>query len=210
MVGLRFGKIVVVEYAHAHNGAYWRCACDCGGVTIVKGYHLRAGMTKSCGCGARAQAAENCRASARRRAVPHAYSRKLKDLYGNMIRRCFDPKNKRWAEYGGRGITVCELWLNDRRGFYDWAVANGWQPGLQIDRINNDGGYEPGNCRFVDGFVQANNTRKNTFLEWNGRRLTVSQWAREIGVMPKALQHRVDRGWDNDRIFTQPYRGAVP
>jgi len=87
-----------------------------------------------------------------------------------------------------------------------WAHDNGHQVGLQIDRIDVNGNYESSNCRFVDSIVQMNNTTRNRFLEWNGVRDTVANWARTIGVAPRILQSRVDRGWSVERIITQPFR----
>jgi hypothetical protein len=123
-----------------------------------------------------------------------------------MRKRCYDPKNKRFPDWGGRGITICEEWMSNRSSFFTWASENGYKPGLSIDRINNNGNYEPANCRFVSMEEQNSNTRKNVFLTHDGITLTVSQWARKIGVRPKALQHRIGRGWSISRIFSQPFR----
>lgn len=158
--GRRYGSLVVLGIHHRQNGLSWNCRCDCGKASVVKGHSLRSGVTRSCGCGAIAQAIRNCKDSAISRRIPVACPRKLKDLYRNMIDRCYNQKNKRWADYGGRGITVCRQWLDNRNAFYEWAISNGIREGLQIDRIKNGRGYSPSNCRFVDGRVQANNTRK--------------------------------------------------
>jgi hypothetical protein len=122
-----------------------------------------------------------------------------------MHARCYNPDNPRYADWGGRGITVCVEWVGYIE-FRDWALANGWRRGLQIDRIDNDKDYSPDNCRITTQEVNANNSRKNVHLTWEGRTLTLAQWAREMGIRPQALQHRVYRGWSVERIFTQPYR----
>jgi hypothetical protein len=127
-------------------------------------------------------------------------------LRRNMAMRCYDPSNKRWANYGGRGIAVCDEWLRDRRAFYQWCMDAGFRPGLQIDRIDTNGNYEPGNCRFVGAVEQANNTTRNHFIEWQGQRLTVAQWARRLGVRSRALQARLARKWPVERVMTQPFR----
>lgn len=119
--------------------------------------------------------------------------------------RCYNPENKRWANYGGRGIKVCVSWYFYRRVFYEWAHTNGYRPGLQIDRINVDGNYHPDNCRFVDSFVQQNNTTRSHRVTWNGRTQTLSEWAREIGVRPQALIHRFTRKWSIERAMTFPF-----
>ena len=123
-----------------------------------------------------------------------------------MRDRCYDPDNKRYANYGGRGIQVCDEWLTDRLAFYRWANSNGHGGSLQIDRIDVNGNYEPSNCRFVDVFVQMNNTTRNHFLEWHGARHTVADWARILGVTSRALQSRIDHGWSVERALTQPFR----
>lgn len=204
--GNRYGRLLVTGVAGSKNGVIWECRCDCGATSRVRGTALRYGKARSCGCGSLEQARANALKGRLARMIPCDCPRKLKDLYRNMIDRCYNPQNKRWDDYGGRGIKVCEEWLNSRAAFYEWAISNGIRHGVQIDRIRNNLGYSPSNCRFVDSFVQANNTRKNRWLRWKYETRTVSQWARRLGVTPRALQHRVDRGWPTRRIFTQPFR----
>jgi hypothetical protein len=207
MTGQRFGRLVVLNYSHSKNAAFWKCQCDCGQITIVRGATLRYGTAKSCGCGSREAARRNAAMARDKRRVPHPYPRKMKDMLKNMISRCYDPSNKRWANYGGRGITVCPEWRSDIRAFYRWVVANGYKPGLTIDRIDVNGNYEPNNCRFATMIIQQNNTTRNVRLTWNNRTLTISEWARELGVRTAAIGHRHERGWTIERIFTQPFRG---
>lgn len=204
--GKRYGRLVVLGIAARNNGLYWACRCSCGGSSVVKGADLRNGSTRSCGCGSIEQALRNMEKARTAKMIPVSCPRKLKDLYRNMLDRCYNSKNKRWVGYGGRGITVCKAWRESRAAFYEWAIANGIRHGVQIDRIRNGRGYSPSNCRFVDGYVQANNTRKNRWLTWRGESMTLAQWARRIGVNPRAIQHRLARGWSTRRIFTQPYR----
>jgi hypothetical protein len=208
ITGQRFGKIVVlsIEKKDPRQGVFWLCACDCGQKTVAKGTAIRYGSVKSCGCGSREAAIRNFKDLIEKHRVPYPHSRKLKDLRTNMLARCYDPSNNRWKNYGGRGIKVCEEWLNNSRRFYDWVMANGYEPGLTLDRIDVDGNYEPSNCRFVGMIVQMNNTTRNRWLEWNGKSQTVSNWARELGVTRCAIQHRVDRRWSIEQIFTRPYR----
>jgi hypothetical protein len=114
---------------------------------------------------------------------------RLYKAWQNMKFRCLNPTHPQFKDYGGRGITICAAWLRDYVPFRDWSLANGWRPGLHLDRRDNDDGYHPGNCRFVPRVENANNTRTNVFLELDGRRLTLAQWARELGVR----QHSVRR-----------------
>ena len=206
LTGQRFGRLVVIQYSHSKNGAFWKCMCDCGNESVVKGAHLRYGSHKSCGCGSKEAARRNADAGREARRVPYLYPRKMKDMYKNMQARCYDPSNKRWANYGARGIKICDEWLNDIRAFYKWVSENGYEPGLTIDRIDVNRDYEPDNCRFATLLVQMNNTTRNRWLTWNDVTLTVADWGRKLGVDSHAIQHRVDRKWPIERIFTQPFR----
>ena len=209
--GQRFGRLVALSIAFRKNGAHWLCQCDCGNTNTVRAALLRNGTVASCGCGSREQAKANCaRWWRRNERIPERMRSGLKNCYRNMLRRCTDPTDKRWDCYGGRGISVCNEWIgvDGRRRFYDWALAAGYDKGLQIDRINNNGNYEPGNCRFVEPVIQANNTRRNRVISWQGRSMTAAEWARQLGLTYPSMQHRLDRGWSMERIASQPQRGA--
>lgn len=210
LVGQAFGELRVIRRAHSNNGAYWLCQCSCGNTTTVKGTALRYGSTKSCGCGSKAQARANCdKFRNRNHWVPEGLRRKLKDAYRNMLARCYDPSNDRYENYGGRGIRVCDEWLDPASGrlrFYRWCIENGVERELQIDRIDVNGNYCPENCRFVDAFIQANNTTRNRWLTYQGKTQTLADWARETGMAYGVLKHRVDRGWSVERIMNQPVR----
>ena len=106
--------------------------------------------------------------------------------------------------YGGRGICVCDEWLNDFESFYKWSIQNGWEPGLSIDRIDNDGDYCPENCRWADGFTQANNSRHNLVIEYCGEEMTCTQWAHRIGIKPSTLNARLKNGWSVEKALTTP------
>lgn len=133
---------------------------------------------------------------------------RLDGVFDKMIARCEDPASDRWERYGGRGIKICQEWRNDRSKFFSWAIENGYEPGLTIDRINNDGDYEPGNCRFVDAFVQQNNTSRNVSITANGKTMTIAQWARHLGVTYSSIQHRYARGWTPEEIIGTPFRSG--
>lgn len=170
MVGQRFGRLIVIERCGSTPTgiATWKCKCDCGSICVIEGAKMRTGNTKSCGC--------LNRDSSRDRRTTHGKSQtRLYAIWEAMKQRCFDMSNKNYSRYGGRGITVCEEWRNDFQAFYDWAMASGYDQGAKrnectIDRIDNDKGYSPDNCRWVDMITQRNNrfdSRKVTKNERN-------------------------------------------
>jgi len=162
IVGERFGKLIVVEYIgfewdekceQKYKKYNYYCQCDCGNKKVAIRHHLKCGNTRSCGC-------------LKYEVVNKGNTRHgLKDekLYGvwNSIKnRCYNPHVEAYHNYGGRGVEVCDKWKNDFLSFYNWAMSNGYKKGLSIDRINNDGNYEPVNCRWVDSQTQNENTRQ--------------------------------------------------
>lgn len=147
MKGLRFGRLVVImQVGNSSKNTMWLCRCDCGNTVTVNGNSLRRGATVSCGCRRKTQL------------ITHGLSNtRLNSIWRGMKQRCVNPNKQHYERYGGRGITVCEEWNEDFQTFYDWAMANGYSDDLTIDRIDNDGDYEPSNCQWI---TQAENTRK--------------------------------------------------
>lgn len=122
---------------------------------------------------------------------------RLHRIWREMQTRCFNEKDKLYPLWGGRGITVCEEWLgkNGFINFYTWAMENGYSEALTIDLVDNDGNYEPSNCRWVDRYTQANNKRNNVFLTYKGQTKTCAQWARELGLCVGTVNNRLHKGW---------------
>lgn len=120
---------------------------------------------------------------------------RIYNIYRSMIKRTQKPENKDYKNYGGRGVKICDEWNNDYRKFYDWAMSNGYNDDLSIDRIDVNGDYEPSNCRWVDTKIQANNTRTNRHIKYRGETLTISEWANKIGMKYGTLRERIRRGW---------------
>jgi hypothetical protein len=123
-----------------------------------------------------------------------------------MKRRCSNPHDANFANYGGRGITVCQEW-RQFEPFQQWALTNGYQEGLTIDRIDNDGNYEPGNCRWVTMSDQTRNSRRNITLSIDGEAVKLIEWADAHGIPPRILHNRLRRGWTPERTLSQPVRG---
>ena len=139
----------------------------------------------------------------------HSQSKtRLYHIYNSMLSRCYSKSNIRYENYGGKGITVCEEWRNSFSAFYEWAIANGYTDELSIDRKDVNGNYEPSNCRWATAFEQMNNTTRNHYIEYNGKRQTVAQWAKETGIPYATLNQRINRlKWSAERALTKTKRG---
>lgn len=142
----KFGDLIVLNesYMRINNATYWKCKCSCGNEKPIFSGNLILGKATSCGC--KKQKTQFVR---------------LRRIFNNMKQRCYNPLHTRYKDYGGRGIKICDEWLSDHKTFYDWAIKNDYTDNLSIDRIDNDGNYEPSNCRWVTMKVQQNNRRNN-------------------------------------------------
>lgn len=132
---------------------------------------------------------------------------RLYSIWNGIKIRCLNPNFIRYKDYGGRGITICDEWKNDFQAFYDWAMSNGYADNLTIDRIDNNGNYEPSNCRWVAMDVQANNSRHCRNIEFNGEVHSLSEWARITGIPRYTLNNRINQyGWSIEDALTRPNR----
>ncbi len=131
-------------------------------------------------------------------------------VWSHMVCRCHNEKSDSFKNYGGRGISVCDEWRNDFSKFLDWSVKNGHDFSLTIDRINNDGNYEPSNCRWADKEVQSNNKSTNHYVVINGVKKTLTQWAKENGLNINMVCKRIMRGMSDELAVTTPYFRKPP
>ena len=198
LTGQRFGRLRVIERAQSNKNGYprWLCKCDCGNITTAYGMHLKSGASKSCGC--------LISEKSRERATKHGLSSsKIYPIWKSMNQRCTNPNDKRFNNYGARGIKVCDEWKNDFQTFYDWAMANGYADDLTIDRIDVNGNYEPSYCRWATPIEQANNATQNHFITYNGKTQTMAQWAKETGIKYTTIRARINAyHWDIERALT--------
>lgn len=195
--GQRFNRLEALEPCgkNRHQIA-WMCRCDCGKEVVVCGTELRSGKTGSCGCLHRDATGNAARTHGESRSP--AYK-----SWSDMKSRCSNPNRPDFSRYGGRGISVCPRWEK----FENFLADMGGRPeSTSLDRIDNSGNYEPSNCRWANAVIQANNKRSAHRLYYDGKNLTIAEWARLSGLKMGTLWNRVKLGWSIDRAITQPQR----
>ena len=195
ITGRRYGHLTVISYSHRgkRRNHFWNCICDCGKEACVNSAHLKNGTTKSCGC-LRYEVAH-----ARKKIKSH----RLHTIWSSMKQRCNNPNNAKYKSYGGRGVKICEDWL-DFSNFFDWAINNGYSDNLSIDRIDVNGNYEPSNCRWVSNKIQARNKQNTVYLEYEGISKSISDWADEKGISHEVIKKRMSLGWTAEEILNIP------
>ena len=201
-----FGRWTVLEevepYVAPCGEKYrrFKCRCECGQAKDVPLQDLVSGKRKSCGCLRRERCIE--------RSTKHGLCSEYKELYtaiNDAIQRCTNPNCKSYKHYGARGIKVCSEWMNDKHAFVEWALANGWKKGLDLDREDNDGDYTPTNCRFVERHVNINNRRCTRTSNTGNSLAELYRAAESPSVSYSCFSHRVEDGWD---IQTALYKVA--
>lgn len=197
--GDRYGRLVVLERAAnsanpKDTNARWLCQCDCGKTSIAYGNDLKRKKVVSCGCWNE------------EKRTKHGFSRShMNGLHAGMRQRCHNPNDANYHNYGGRGITVCERWQGPN-GLVSFIEDMGDRPkGYTVDRIDNDKGYSPDNCRWATYTAQLNNRRNNRIIEFNGESKTMAEWASALNMNWFTLRQRIDRyGWSIERALTEP------
>ena len=198
LTGKKFGKLTVIKSLglDTHSEMNWECVCDCGNKYIAKSYSLRKGTTKQCKECAIKQMSENSRKYV-------VFSKRLKECYVNMKTRCTNKNQDPFNRYVNRGIELCEEWENDYNKFQTWALNNGYSETLTLDRIDNNKGYYPENCRWVTRREQANNRRTSLFLIYKGKKDTLANWARNLNIPYNYIQYRVYKGKTLEEIVNE-------
>lgn len=187
--GNKYGSLTVIRQGPHHispsrNQVTWICICDCGNVTTVQRNSLRSGTTVSCGC-AREDGA------IKRRGLGY-YNKIEYQTWHRMKQRCYNEDNQDYKAYGGRGIAICDRWLNS---FDDFFSDMGRRPDNcnSIDRINNDGDYDPSNCRWSNDYQQSRNKSNNVIIEFNGESKILQDWANDLGIHWVSLYERLQK-----------------
>ena len=198
----RFGRLIVKKLAYIKNRTrYWECLCDCGKTTYTTSNCLNSGHTRSCGCLNKEQV--NVKHNMAHKAPIYAVWKELRA-------RCNNPNHKSYINYGGRGISVCSEWDEDFLSFYNWSIENGYKKDtlsngknkLTIDRIDNNGNYEPSNCRWVTNKQQANNKRNNVTIEYKGEIKTLTDWCNELSLDKQKVYNRIHSlNWSVEKAF---------
>lgn len=203
LVGKRFGNVTVIKMMGHFSRKPWyesMVKCDCGNEFITKDTNLINGVTTRC---------SECFFTTLR--IFKHRDHRLIGIWRAMISRCTNIDNARYSSYGGRGITVCKEWLASFDSFYEWAVANGYEEHLTIDRINNDGNYEPSNCRWTTYAIQNLNKRTNRYINYEGEMMTIKEASQKSGIPMKNISDRIRYGWseyDATHIPLHGKRGA--
>lgn len=204
LTGKRFGRLVVVQRTEntKHSQSRWLCLCDCGQEKIALGSAL-GNCTNSCGCAHRERA--------RSGVIGRTHGMRKTPEYGiwwTMRRRCEDPNTMAYPRYGGRGITVCMRWKKFENFIADMGRRPG--PGFSIERQDNDGAYEPSNCRWATIGEQLYNKRNTRFLDYAGSKITTRAASLIAGVSPKAIRRRITDGWSVTRAIETPTNATSP
>lgn len=198
--GQVFGRLTVIERFSSRNGrATWLCRCECGKLHEAVSHALTSGHTKSCGCWK----------DERNTSTPsiHGHASRTNGIsptyrtWQAMITRCTNDSVKSYQDYGARGISVCTRWLVFENFLADMGAK---PPGTSIDRIDNDKGYEPGNCRWATPKEQARNTRANKFVSYKGNRMTQAEFVEATGHSQSTVSYRLRSGWTPEQVASTP------
>lgn len=205
LAGFKVGRLTVQYRAEntPQGKARWHCVCECGNEVDIISSRLKAGRTLSCGC--------LQKEAARRTLYIHGETgSRLHNIWKDMIRRCEQKSRPSFDYYGGRGITICPEWRNDFSCFKKWADENGYSDELSIDRIDNDKGYCPENCRWATPVEQSRNRRGRVMVDYDGRRMCLSAWCEELGLSYNVMRDRIVHGnWSPEKAFNTPIGGKT-
>ena len=207
LVGQRFGRLVVIEDSgeKRRREILWLCQCDCGKLHLTTSYRLKKNLCRSCGCLSKEATTE--------RNYKHGMTNtRLFSVWMNIKDRCYCKTNKAYKYYGARGIKMCPEWKDNFMAFYEWSMANGYNPNAErgkctIDRINVNGDYEPSNCRWISIKEQERNRRDTHYISYNGTAKSIAEWSEITGINYGTLYSRInDSHWSVEKALETPVR----
>lgn len=199
LIGEKFGKLTVLslnERVGNKRQLYWNCICECGKLCVRNGENLKSGYVKSCGC-------------IKKGNIKHGLCKKhpLYRVWCAMKERCVNINNHKYKNYGGRGIKVCDEWKNNFMDFYNWAMNNGYKHGLTIDRINNNGNYEPNNCRWITMYEQSINKTNTVFVNYKSKQYALIELCKIKNINYLCVKQRIKKlKWNIEKAIETPIR----
>lgn len=208
LTGQRFGRLIVLKDPgeRKRREKIWLCECDCGNKTKVVTRYLTSGDTRSCGCYRRESEIKNLSKFWGKHTTHDLSKTRIYQTWADMKARCNNSNNNAYRHYGGRGIKVCDKWNEDFMNFYNWAMKNGYEDTLTIDRIDVDGNYEPNNCRWANWKTQANNKVKTRKITIYGETKRAYDFEQIYGIKAQLLIDRYDKGYRDDKLV---YKGNL-
>lgn len=207
--GEKYGRLTALEYLYTNKRrkAVWLCKCDCGNIVQISSEKLSTGNTKSCGCLHSDKSKEKIKTLIKKQTkYTRKFEKEISIIFNQMKQRCYNKKCKAYKNYGGRGIKICDEWLENFNSFYLWSIKNNFNSNLSIDRIDVNGNYEPNNCRWITNLEQQNNKRNNKYLEFNGQKHTYAEWSRILNIPSSTISDRIKRGYDTEQILNINYK----
>jgi hypothetical protein len=202
LIGKKYGRWTVISLSPRkyRKMAMWKCRCECGTEREIIGNNLIRGISKSCGClkVERTKATKTTHGDTKNGKLARLYT-----IWQGMKLRCEYPSQRMYPYYGGRGIKVCKEW-HDYSIFKEWAIANGYEEGLSLDRKDNNADYCSKNCRWITQQEQVRHTSHNRFIEINGIKKCLTEWCEEYKITRQTVSSRICRGWNEIKAITTP------
>lgn len=194
----KYGRLTIIKPIIINKRKCFLCKCECGKETIVLASNLFSGHTESCGCLKKAIIENGAH-------TIHGLSKtRIYRIWKGMRKRCQNPNDYGYYKYGGRGIEVCPEWNENFLAFYYWAIEHGYNDTSSIDRIDNDKGYSPDNCRWSDASTQANNRRSNHLVSIGGEIHSIAEWSKIVGISQVTIYRRMRQGMSEEEAITKP------
>lgn len=199
--GEKYGCYTIIENLGTRKKdghVYYKVKCDCGNEQILRSSIIRNGIQICCPICSKKKS----------NTYKHGMSNtRIFNIWQDMFQRCYNSNCKAYKNYGARGIIICDEWKNNFISFYNWSIKNGYDDTLTIDRIDVNGNYEPLNCRWADKYMQANNTRTNRHIKYNGEIHTMAEWSKILNIESYNLENRLNKyGWSIEKAFSTPVR----